>query len=162
MLLVEPAYRANYRGCQRYHRANIFGLHFRHYRACSSRELQGKAAWQITMQYTTTGFSYVLILILRLACSWRTRAAEIVGLWLITVSYQGSVVDNVFSGWTSDGLEFDQDTGSPMLTGYICYGTWIKLRDHKYGAPRLLQGNNSTAIGISPYEKYLRVLLMMR
>jgi hypothetical protein len=56
----------------------------------------------------------------------------IVGLWLITVSYQGTVVDNVFSGWTSDGLEFDQDTASPMLTGYVCYGTWIKMGNHKY------------------------------
>lgn len=32
----------------------------------------------------------------------------IVGLWSITVSYGGSVIDNVFSGWTSDGLEFDR------------------------------------------------------
>lgn len=47
-------------------------------------------------------------------------------------AYGGSVVDNVFSGWTSDGLEFDQDTGSPILTGYVCYGTWIKVGDHKY------------------------------
>ena len=63
------------------------------------------------------------------------RSAEepIVGLWLITASYQGTVVDNVFSGWTGDGLEFDQDTGSPMLTGYVCYGAWVKLGDHKYG-----------------------------
>lgn len=57
----------------------------------------------------------------------------IVGLWLITVTYQGTVVDNVFSGWTSDGLEFDQDTASPQLTGSICYGTWVKLGHNKYG-----------------------------
>jgi hypothetical protein len=32
----------------------------------------------------------------------------------------------------SDGLEFDQDV-SPILTGYVCYGTWIKLGDNRYG-----------------------------
>ena len=92
------------------------------------------------MQYMTFRLIQVLIVFLGFAASWSVQAAgqqdakePIVGLWLITVSYQGSVVDNVFSGWTSDGLEFDQDTGSPMLTGYICYGTWIKLGDHKYG-----------------------------
>lgn len=57
----------------------------------------------------------------------------IVGLWLITVSSGGTVIDNVFSGWTSDGLEFDQDTSSPILTGYVCYGAWVKLGHHKYG-----------------------------
>jgi hypothetical protein len=57
----------------------------------------------------------------------------IVGLWLITVSYGTTVIDNVFTGWTSDGLEFDQDTGSPILTGYVCYGHWIKLKDKTYG-----------------------------
>jgi hypothetical protein len=93
-----------------------------------------------TMQFMTCRLIQVLIVFLGFAASWSVQAAEerkdkepIVGLWLITVSYQGSVVDNVFSGWTSDGLEFDQDTGSPMLTGYVCYGTWIKLGDHRYG-----------------------------
>jgi hypothetical protein len=57
----------------------------------------------------------------------------IVGLWEITVSFGSTVVDNVFTGWTSDGLEFDQDTSSPILTGYVCYGHWIKLKDHTYG-----------------------------
>lgn len=40
----------------------------------------------------------------------------IVGRWEITVSFGSTVVDNVFTGWTSDGLEFDQDTSSPILT----------------------------------------------
>jgi hypothetical protein len=62
----------------------------------------------------------------------RDSAASIVGLWRMTFSYGGSVFDNVFSGWTSDGLEFDQHTVSPILTGYVCYGTWIKLKDHTY------------------------------
>jgi hypothetical protein len=66
------------------------------------------------------------------AAEERVNREPIVGLWSITVSYGGSVIDTVFSGWTSDGLEFDQDTSSPILTGYICYGTWIKLGDHRY------------------------------
>jgi hypothetical protein len=61
----------------------------------------------------------------------------IVGLWLITTSYQGTTIDNVFSGWTSDGLEFDQDTQVPpanaILAGYVCYGHWIKLKANTYG-----------------------------
>jgi len=92
------------------------------------------------MQSVTFRFLKVFLVFLGLVCSWSVRAGDepvpkepIVGLWLITVTYQGTVVDNVFSGWTSDGLEFDQDTGSPMLTGYVCYGTWIKLGHHKYG-----------------------------
>ncbi len=96
------------------------------------------------MQSKIFRFIYLLFVFLGFACSWSVQAFEepatrdrdkepIVGLWLITVTYQGNVVDHVFSGWTSDGLEFDQDTASPMLTGYVCYGTWIKLGDHKYG-----------------------------
>jgi hypothetical protein len=51
----------------------------------------------------------------------------IVGLWRILLTDDsGNIVDRVISGWTSDGLEFDQDI-SPMLTGYVCYGTWVKL-----------------------------------
>ena len=61
-----------------------------------------------------------------------TSAGEpIVGLWLIKASASG-YTDNVFSGWTKDGLEFDQDTAAPILTGYICYGHWIKLKDRTY------------------------------
>jgi hypothetical protein len=56
----------------------------------------------------------------------------IVGLWRITFSFDGTVFDNVFSGWTSEGLEFDQHSGAPILTGYVCYGTWIKLKNRTY------------------------------
>jgi hypothetical protein len=67
-------------------------------------------------------------------------SASIVGLWAITLSYGPSlgcptascVLDHVISGWTSDGLEFDQDI-SPILTGAVCYGTWIKLYGNTYG-----------------------------
>jgi hypothetical protein len=52
----------------------------------------------------------------------------IVGLWEITVSYLRHHSRQRFTGWTGDGLEFDQDTSSPILSGYICYGHWIKLK----------------------------------
>ena len=55
----------------------------------------------------------------------------IVGLWQITATYP-SAVDHVFSGWTRDGLEFDQDI-APILTGYVCYGTYVKLDERTYG-----------------------------
>jgi hypothetical protein len=56
----------------------------------------------------------------------------IVGLWQITVKdSSGSFFDSVFSGWTSDGLEFDQDV-APILIGEVCYGHWIKLNGHTY------------------------------
>jgi hypothetical protein len=57
---------------------------------------------------------------------------QIVGLWQITVKdSSGHFVDSVFSGWTRDGLEFDQDI-SPILLGAVCYGHWIKLSEHTY------------------------------
>jgi hypothetical protein len=57
----------------------------------------------------------------------------IVGLWQITLKDSGgNFIDSVFSGWTSDGLEFDQDI-VPILTENVCYGTWIKLGGHTYG-----------------------------
>jgi len=57
----------------------------------------------------------------------------IVGLWrIIATDDAGNILDRVISGWTSDGLEFDQDI-SPILTGYVCYGTWIKLGNNSYG-----------------------------
>jgi hypothetical protein len=91
------------------------------------------------MQSMTSRFIQLILVFVGFACSWSVQAGEesvakepIVGLWLITVNYGGGSFDNVFSGWTSDGLEFDQDTGSPMLTGYVCYGAWIKVGHHKY------------------------------
>jgi hypothetical protein len=61
------------------------------------------------------------------------RHEPIVGLWQITLKDSGgNVIDQVISGWTGDGLEFDQDL-SPILTGYVCYGTWVKVGRDTYG-----------------------------
>jgi hypothetical protein len=56
----------------------------------------------------------------------------IFGLWQIAATFPGGGVDHVISGWTRDGLEFDQDI-SPILTGYVCYGTYVKLEKGSYG-----------------------------
>jgi hypothetical protein len=55
----------------------------------------------------------------------------IFGLWQITATYPYGV-DHVISGWTRDGLEFDQDI-APILTGYVCYGSYVKLGKGIYG-----------------------------
>jgi hypothetical protein len=61
------------------------------------------------------------------------RHEPIVGLWQITLKDSGgNIIDQIISGWTGDGLEFDQDL-SPILTGYVCYGTWVKVGHDTYG-----------------------------
>ena len=62
------------------------------------------------------------------------RAVEpIVGFWAITTKdADGVVIDHIWSGWTSDGLEFDQDV-APVLIENSCYGKWIKLGKRTYG-----------------------------
>lgn len=82
---------------------------------------------------------------------------SIVGLWQIAVKDSGgNFLDSVFSGWTSDGLEFDQDI-SPILTGYVCYGTWIKLGGHSYGLTHPFfdfVGSTGLSDGTSGYFNY--------
>jgi hypothetical protein len=61
------------------------------------------------------------------------HAAEpIVGFWAITSDDGHGNIDHIFSGWTSDGLEFDQDV-SPVLIENSCYGAWIKTGKRTYG-----------------------------
>jgi hypothetical protein len=79
----------------------------------------------------------VAMAVLGLGVSSARAEEPIVGLWLITAKYGDTVIDNVMSGWTSDGLEFDQDTLTPpepaVFLGYVCYGRWIKLQGRSYG-----------------------------
>jgi hypothetical protein len=56
----------------------------------------------------------------------------IVGLWQATIKYGDTVLENVISAWTSDGLEVE-DYALPILEGHICYGHWIKLQGRTYG-----------------------------
>ena len=56
----------------------------------------------------------------------------IVGFWSITSNDGHGTIDHIFSGWTWDGLEFDQDV-VPVLALNNCFGTWIKTGKRTYG-----------------------------
>lgn len=81
---------------------------------------------------TVLAASFALV-VLGFGASTASAEQPIVGLWLITVKDSGgNLVDSIFSIWTSDGLESDQDI-APILTGYVCYGTWIMIGGRTYG-----------------------------
>ena len=56
----------------------------------------------------------------------------IVGFWMITSDDGQGNTDHIFSGWTADGLEFDQDI-NPILILNDCYGAWIRVGKRTYG-----------------------------
>ena len=58
----------------------------------------------------------------------------IVGMWMIIVTdattrtpLTGSSPDGPATGWSSIRIS------SPILTGYVCYGTWVKVGKNTYG-----------------------------
>jgi hypothetical protein len=107
------------------------------------------------MKSMTSRLIQLFLICLGFALSWSVQAQDqqggarepIVGLWLVTVNYGGGSLDYVYSGWTSDGLEVDQDVASPMLTGYVCYGTWIKIGHRKYALTHPYFNYNAGSIG---------------
>jgi hypothetical protein len=56
----------------------------------------------------------------------------IVGFWFVTyVAPDGTVFDEGFQQWHSDGTEFHWDVGSPPASGNFCLGIWKKTgRSH--------------------------------
>jgi hypothetical protein len=54
-----------------------------------------------------------------------TPAGSAVGMWTVDVSFGGQVIYQAFESFTSDGLEFLNDNGSP-LEGNVCFGVWNK------------------------------------
>jgi hypothetical protein len=50
---------------------------------------------------------------------------SITGLWLITFTSDGQVVDEGFDAWHSDGIEVLNDT-PPPASGNVCLGTWTQ------------------------------------
>ncbi len=56
----------------------------------------------------------------------------IVGMWQATATDGRTVLWNVITAWTSDGLEIE-DYAFPILEGHVCYGHWIKLQGRTYG-----------------------------
>jgi len=73
-----------------------------------------------------------VLLLVGFAHSEAQAREPIVGLWSITSDDGHGTVDHIFSGWTSDGLEFDQDV-VPVLALNDCYGTWLKIGKRTYG-----------------------------
>jgi hypothetical protein len=90
----------------------------------SRRSRLGKSVAMVTM---------AALLMVGFASASVSAAEPIVGFWAITTKDgAGNIIDHIFSGWTSDGLEFDQDV-APVLIENSCYGKWIKLGKRQYG-----------------------------
>jgi len=54
----------------------------------------------------------------------------ITGLWQVTLSAGGNVIDHGFAQWHADGTEI-MNSGRPAITGNFCLGTW-KVADGHY------------------------------
>ncbi|MGA3040310.1 MAG: hypothetical protein ABSF54_05895 [Bryobacteraceae bacterium] len=50
---------------------------------------------------------------------------SIVGLWFVTFSSGGAVVDQAFDAWHSDGTEILNDLTNP-IEGNVCLGAWTQ------------------------------------
>jgi hypothetical protein len=55
----------------------------------------------------------------------------IVGLWNVTFTSGGQVVDQGFDSWQLGGTEILNDT-PPPATGNVCLGTWMQLSPHVF------------------------------
>jgi len=60
-----------------------------------------------------------------------TGAGSITGLWTITFTSGGQVVDQGFDVWHSDGTELLNDT-PPPASGNICVGVWSHITGRSY------------------------------
>ena len=63
------------------------------------------------------------------------QQASIVGLWYVTLSSAGQVVDQGFDAWHSDGTEVLNDNpapGAPNGTGGVCLGVYEKTASGSY------------------------------
>jgi hypothetical protein len=90
----------------------------------------------------------------RTVTSAETNAADspapgdITGLWKITFTSGGQVVDQGFDVWHSDGTEILNDT-PPPATGNICLGVWSAVgpRAYKLYHPSWTFDNNGNLDG---------------
>ena len=82
---------------------------------------------------TRTMVAMAAVMMLGFASTPARALEPIVGFWAMTTKDgNGAVIDHIFSGWTRDGLEFDQDV-APILIENACYGKWIKVGRRTYG-----------------------------
>jgi hypothetical protein len=56
-------------------------------------------------------------------------ATAVRGLWLTSVVLQGQTIFQAFESFTTDGLEFLNDNGSP-IEGNVCFGVWTITPDN--------------------------------
>jgi len=59
-----------------------------------------------------------------------SRAGDIVGLWISTISSGGQDIYQAFESFTKDGLEILNDNGS-TLNGNVCLGVWTATGRNK-------------------------------
>ncbi len=57
--------------------------------------------------------------------------ASIVGLWYVTYTSGGQVIDQAFEQWHGDGTEILNDTSAPA-TDNVCLGVWQQTGPHTY------------------------------
>jgi len=74
--------------------------------------------------------------------------AQIVGLWKVTFTSGGQVVDVGFETWHSDGTEFYNDI-APPAEGNVCMGVWAQTGKSTYKLyhPAWLFDSNGNLIG---------------
>jgi len=79
-----------------------------------------------------------------------TAAGDITGLWTITFTSGGQVVDQGFDVWHSDGTELLNDT-PPPATGNVCVGIWSRTggRGYKLYHPSWTFDNNGNLDGVA-------------
>ena len=69
----------------------------------------------------------------------------IVGFWRVTyVRPDGTVFDEGFQQWHSDGTEFHWDTGTPPAGGNFCLGIWKKTGRSHYTMNHFFQNWDPT------------------
>jgi hypothetical protein len=57
--------------------------------------------------------------------------ASIVGLWYVSYTSGGQVIDQAFEQWHGDGTEILNDTSAPA-TDNVCLGVWQQTGPHTY------------------------------
>lgn len=78
----------------------------------------------------------------------RASDATIVGLWNVTFTSGGEIVDVAFDAWHSDGTEILNDYTNP-IEGNVCLGVWMQTgpRTYKLKHPSWSFDSTGTLLG---------------
>jgi len=84
--------------------------------------------------------------------------AGVVGLWQVTYSSAGTVVDMAFETFHSDGTEMLNDT-TPPAAGNVCFGVWIQegARTYKLTHPSWVFDNNGNLTGTATFQNTINM-----